>query len=165
MGLDHRTLRGGSMGHEETRAERLNIHPAALAFPEMLPAELQELADDIKQNGLAHPIVRKREGVIIDGRNRLMDCEVDGVEPRFEIYEGSNPVGFIAAVNLKRRHMNESQRALVAARLATLKLGDNQHTIRESANFPTQAAAAAMLNISERSCGMPRSCATTAPRN
>jgi hypothetical protein len=134
-----------------TAPTRLEVHPAALAFPEMSSAELQELADDIKQNGLVHPIVRNGEDVVLDGRNRLKACEVAGVEPRFETYKGTNPVGFIVSVNLKRRHLNESQRALVAARLATLKLGDNQHTKGGSANLPTQAAMAAMMNISERS--------------
>jgi ParB-like nuclease family protein len=131
-------------------APRLEIHPAAQVFSEMPAAELQELADDIKQNGLAHSIIRDTEGVILDGRNRLKACEVAGVGPRFETYKGDNPVGFIISSNLRRRHLNESQRALVAAKLATLKLGDNQHT-RGSANLPTQAAAALMLNISERS--------------
>jgi hypothetical protein len=40
-----------------TGRARHEVHPAALAFPEMPAAELEELADDIKQNGLAHPIV------------------------------------------------------------------------------------------------------------
>ena len=116
----------------------------------MSASELQELADDIKSRGLMHPIMRTDDDTVLDGRNRLKACEIASVKPRFEVYKGVDPVGFIVSCNLKRRHLNESQRALVAARLATLKLGDNQHT-RGSANVPTQAAAAAMLNISERS--------------
>jgi hypothetical protein len=131
----------------------LAIHPAALAFPEMLAIALQELADDIKQNGLAHPIVRNGDGLLLDGRNRLKACEIAGVEPRFETYKGTNPVGFIVSSNLKRRHLNESQRALIGAKLAKLSHGGDRRS-NQAANLPLeikQATAAALLNVSERS--------------
>jgi ParB-like chromosome segregation protein Spo0J len=53
----------------------------------MSPADLDGLVEDIKQNGLAHPIVRTSEGVVLDGRNRLKACEIAGIDPQFEIYE------------------------------------------------------------------------------
>ena len=56
-------------------------------------------------------------------------------------------MGFVVSLNLRRRHMNESQRAMVAAKLATLPKGANQHT---PIGGPTQSEAAAMLNVSER---------------
>ena len=102
------------------------VHPAALAFPEMSPAALNELAEDIRQNGLVHPIMRTADGIVLDGRNRLKACEIAGVEPRFEVYAGSDPVGFIVSSNLKRRQLNESQRALIATRFATLARGQHQ---------------------------------------
>ena len=117
---------------ETTTQPVCSVHPAALVFPEMSPADLDGLVEDIKQNGLAHPIVRTSEGVVLDGRNRLKACEIAGIDPQFEIYEGSNPVGFIISSNLKRRQLNESQRALIATRLATLARGQHQ-TAFESA--------------------------------
>ena len=57
-------------------------HPAAELFPLMDKAELKELAADIKKNGLIAGIVRDKDGVILDGRNRLAACRVAGVEPR-----------------------------------------------------------------------------------
>src|SRR5262249_5566987 len=52
---------------------------------------------------------------------------------------------------LRRRHMNESQRAMVAAKLATLKLGDNQH----SEGLPI-GRGSELLNVGERSVARAR---------
>jgi hypothetical protein len=55
--------------------------------------------------------------------------------------------------NVTRRHLDESQRAVVAARLATLQQGGDRRS-DQAANLPvekTQASAAARLNVSERS--------------
>jgi ParB-like chromosome segregation protein Spo0J len=46
------------------------VHPVANLFPMLPDDELQELADDIRANGLQHPIVLDKDGVLIDGRNR-----------------------------------------------------------------------------------------------
>lgn len=51
----------------------------------------------------------------------------------------------MASLNLHRRHLSESQRAMVAAKLAALPVGANQH---RSIDLPTQAQAAEMLNVS-----------------
>ena len=55
-------------------------------------------------------------------------------------------------MNLKRRHMDESQRAMVAAALATMKRGGT-HTGKCSADLQTtpQSEAAKLLNVSPRS--------------
>ena len=101
--------------HErQSPTQPVRVHPAALAFPELSPAALHELAEDIRRNGLVHPITRTADGIVLDGATRLKACEIAGVEPRFEIYMGSDPVGFIVSSNLKRRQLNESQRALIA---------------------------------------------------
>jgi hypothetical protein len=56
---------------------RLDVHAACKLFPPLPEAELRELAEDIKANGLRAPIVAwEPEGlsdgpVLIDGRNRL----------------------------------------------------------------------------------------------
>jgi hypothetical protein len=145
----------------------MRVHPVAAVFPEMSPAALNELAEDIRQNGLVHPVVCTADGVVLDGRSRLSACGIAGVEPRFEKYAGGDPVGFIVSSNLKRRQLTESQRALIATRFATLARGQRQPAgdspercapseaqMRKNADFDaamTQAAAAAALNISKRS--------------
>ena len=89
-------------------------HPACLLFPKLGKAELQELADDIKANGLRNPVVRY-QGKILDGRNRLSACEIAGVKPRFVEWNGTgSPVEWVISENLIRRHLTSSQRAVVA---------------------------------------------------
>jgi hypothetical protein len=74
--------------------------------------------------------------------------------PYFETYQGPDIIKFVIKQNIERRHLDESQRAMVAAKLANMKLGDNQYK-RGSANWPTppisQSEAAELLNVSERS--------------
>lgn len=97
-------------------------HPFAQIFPMLGDSELGSLADDIKVNGLRSPIVM-HGGLILDGRNRNRACEIASVEKRFETYEGNNPLAYVISLNLHRRHLNESQRAMAAAKLANMKSG------------------------------------------
>jgi hypothetical protein len=54
----------------------------------------------------------------------------------------------VLSANLHRQHLDESQRAMVAAKLATLPFGSNQHT---PIGAPSQAEAAEMLHVAQRS--------------
>lgn len=90
------------------------FHPACLLFPRLSDADLQALADDIRQNGLLNPIVTL-DGQILDGRNRLEACKIAGVKPRFVEWNGEgSPLSWVVATNLMRRHLTASQRAVVA---------------------------------------------------
>jgi len=89
------------------------LHPACKIFPAVGKAELQELADDIRQNGLRNAIVMLN-GKILDGRNRWQACKLAGVEPRFTEFDGDDPIAWVVSQNLVRRHLNASQRAVVA---------------------------------------------------
>lgn len=127
---------------------KYEAHPYAELFPLMANGELQELVADIKANGLRDNIWRY-EGKILDGRNRLAACDSAGVDPRFQDYTGSDPLGFVISKNLHRRHLDTGQRAMIAARMAKLKAGDNQHT-SEVSGIPltSQSDAAELLNVS-----------------
>ena len=95
---------------------------------------------------------------MLDGRNRLRACEELGVAPPTEIYSG-DPVAYVVSLNIARRHLNESQRGIVAAKLANMTrqstLKQNQQKLTDasidaSVNAPeiSQPEAAAMVNVS-----------------
>jgi phage N-6-adenine-methyltransferase len=90
-------------------------HPIASIFPKMSEDEFRELKKSIKDNnGLREPIWLC-DGQILDGRNRYRACLEEGIEPKFRQYEGDSPISFVIDLNLKRRHLNPSQRACIAA--------------------------------------------------
>lgn len=43
-------------------------------------------------------------------------CQRAVVEPQFREYRGDQPLQFVISLNLHRRHLNKSQRGLIAAR-------------------------------------------------
>jgi hypothetical protein len=106
-------------------------HPIAEIFPMLHPGSVafKALLEDIGQNGLREPITLY-EDKILDGRNRYLALTILGQhteERHFGKYDGSDPIGFVLSVNLHRRHLNESQRAFVGAKMANFEVGDNQH--------------------------------------
>lgn len=127
------------------------FHQAANIFPMMEGQGYKDLVSDIASNGLQMPIVL-HEGKILDGRNRYRACLELGLLPEFVYYEGDNPFSYVVSLNLKRRHLDESQRAMVAAKLANLTNKDNQYTVGASIDAPiSQNQAAELLNVSRPS--------------
>lgn len=96
----------------------LTFHPVADLFPLMDDKALADLAEDIKTNGLLEPIwVHPDDGRIVDGRNRYKACLAAGVRPMTRKWDGvGSLVAFVLSLNLKRRHLDESQRAMIGAR-------------------------------------------------
>ncbi len=134
----------------------VKFHPAAEMFPLLEGAELEALVEDIRANGLREPIKLNREGVGLDGRNRLRACGLAGVEPRYETWTGpGSEIEYILSVNMRRRHMNESQRALVAARLAPEieRAARGEANCANLRNYGRIGRAAALLNVSPRLVG------------
>lgn len=131
---------------ERTPPVGVTWHPYADLFPWIEGAAFNELKADIAKNGVLEPIVFL-DGAVLDGRNRYVAARELGIEyPRVE-YDGDDPLGFVIAKNLARRHLSESQRGMVAKRLETLKQGRpgkdaNLHVSRDRA--------AEMLNVSPR---------------
>src|SRR5215472_3514225 len=88
------------MSRSETRAEPtshwrdlLKVHPAAEMLPMVSPAELKDLGEDIKANGLSTPIAlfldENYQLSVLDGRNRLDAMEAIGF--KFSLGEEAEP--------------------------------------------------------------------------
>jgi hypothetical protein len=107
----------------------LKIHPAAELFPMLGDAELQDLGADIRKRGLLFPIsIYGKTGELLDGRNRLAACEIAEVEPSRYCYPGDDPVGFVLAANVHRRHLTAEQKRDLIAKVLKLdpKKSDRQ---------------------------------------
>jgi hypothetical protein len=131
--------------------DTIKVHPAADLFPLLGDAELRELADDIKANGLHEKVkiilkprlgsdglyhVGKHDQIVIDGRNRLDAMELAGI-PMFrrgttdfnpdvaevveEIETDSDVVEYVIGVNVHRRHLTGEQKRDVIAKLLRAK--------------------------------------------
>lgn len=140
------------------------IHPAAELFPPMSDDEFQRLVADIRDHGQRDPIV-VHQSAVIDGRNRFLACQRLGIEPKAVEWDGVGTIeAFVVSKNLHRRHLNESQRAMIAARLATLRSGQHPGRSEQAAAIAAavpasqppsertaQAEAAKLLNVSRGS--------------
>jgi len=138
---------------------KIEFHPVSEIFPLMNGEAFSQLVADVKANGLREAIWR-HENKIIDGRNRYRACGEAGVEPRFQEWDGNGSlVAFVVSLNLHRRHLDESQRAMVAAKIANLDEG-NPHlelTTPIGAVKISQSEAAEMLNVGRRSVSRAKS--------
>jgi hypothetical protein len=126
----------------------MEFHPLADLFPLLAADEQRALTTDIMDHGLFAPIMTF-EGKILDGRNRYLACQEAGVEPVFKEYKGDDPLGYVVSLNMVRRHLNESQRAMIAARVANMRQG--ARTDLSPIGEKSQAQAASMFNVGKRS--------------
>ena len=114
----------------------MEYHQIANIFPMMGEQELEELSNDIMENGLHQPIVMY-QGKILDGRNRYRAwCDYVGEEvtaeelrqvkiypngePAMVEYDGDDPLGYVLSLNLHRRHLTASQRSMLAEEIANM---------------------------------------------
>jgi ParB-like chromosome segregation protein Spo0J len=128
----------------------LTPHPLAELFPPLEGPELAALTADIAAYGLREAIVLY-EGQILDGRHRFRACQALGIACPIRAYTGDDPLAYVVSLNLQRRHLRESQRAMVAVKLANMRQGARTD-VQPPANLPevSTAQAADALHISER---------------
>jgi N6-adenosine-specific RNA methylase IME4 len=125
----------------------IEFHPVADIFPMMSDREFDDLVTDIAEHGLREPVWLHRDGRVVDGRNRYRACIKAGVTPSFRTYEGADSrlVAFVVSLNLHRRHLTESQRGLIAARIANMKSGTRTDLV--PIDTTSLDAAAELMNV------------------
>ena len=83
----------------------------------MSDEDFAALKDDIEVNGQREPVMIF-EGMVLDGWHRYRACLDLGLKPQqFTFPEGDDPVAFVKGANLHRRHLTESQRAMIGGRM------------------------------------------------
>jgi hypothetical protein len=147
----------------------IKVHSAADLFPLMPEAELRELGEDIKKNGLTSPIVFFKEGTsysLLDGRNRLDAMELVGISfslrdhgtagwkisqplgagflpscPQPVVVFQKDPHDFVLSANIHRRHLTtEQKRELIAKVLKAKPDRSNLHVAKTvGVSHPTVA--------------------------
>ena len=146
-------------------APMLPIHPLAELFPALEGEAFDALVEDIRRHGVREEIVLL-DGAILDGRNRYRAGLVAGAIKAGEVWwpdggglrhpfhlfveaHDGDPLAWVLSRNLHRRHLSESQRAMVAAKLATMPRG--RPAENSSIEPITTARAAELLNVGDAS--------------
>ncbi|MBW8640400.1 hypothetical protein K1W69_24625 [Hoeflea sp. WL0058] len=144
------------------------FHPIANLFPLIEGNAFDDLVADVGDNGLRELIVI-HEGQILDGRNRYramvasgqMNSETGAYSSKSVLNEGfrwfgskpedgDDPLKWVLSKNLHRRHLSQSQRAMVAAKLVNMPHGGDRSK-QHRANLHDAPEAAQMMDVSERS--------------
>lgn len=142
--------------------DELRPHPASSDVPKMSGAEWALFLADVGRRGVQEPlVVLAGTDLVLDGRHRLDAAELSEAEDvpvRYVDVPESEQVDYVIRAAICRRHLNESQRALLAAKIATVGRG-RQAADLEGANLHVQTVeqAAKLLNVSPRSVKSARS--------
>jgi hypothetical protein len=122
----------------------VKFHPLSELFPLLEGKAFEELVTDIEINGVREPVLTY-QGQILDGRNRWRACEAAHLEAPTVEYTGNAPLAHVISLNLHRRHLDDSQRAVVAAKIANMNPG---RRAEGAAEHVSQEEAAAVMNVS-----------------
>jgi hypothetical protein len=122
----------------------MKAHPIANVWPMLDDDKLDELAEDIRQQGQLQPIWTF-DGMILDGRNRFEACRRAEIKPIIMEYRGDEPTAFAVSLNDRRRHMGKSALAAVAAELEPFFAEDAKRRQRESGGDKKSASAKSVM--------------------
>ncbi|MCE2505883.1 MAG: ParB N-terminal domain-containing protein [Nitrosopumilaceae archaeon] len=79
--------------------------------------EYDSLRESIKTDGLWLPVIVNPDGVLLDGHNRLKICQELKIPVKSAVRDFADNLRekkFVIECNLKRRHLNDFQRAELA---------------------------------------------------
>jgi N6-adenosine-specific RNA methylase IME4 len=125
-------------------------HPAADCFPMLSGEDYQQLKASIEEVGLLEPVVIDDDDLIVDGRNRAKACTELGRD--FDVeniaeHTDEDPISFVIAKNLARRHMTPGERAVAADKMARLPRGVKK---TDAPGGASQADASDLMRVSRR---------------
>lgn len=123
------------------------VHPAAELFPLMQGDEFDALVESIRTQGLREAVWLTADGALLDGRNRVRACQAAGVKPDFRQYDGDDPVAFVLALNMDRRHLTVGQRAMVALKLVPMYEAEAAKRIPQAAGARRGEKASAVADL------------------
>jgi len=136
----------------------LEFHPLANLFPLIEGADFDRLVEDVRANGLIEPIVML-DDKILDGRNRYRawmagsDMASGSQQATFRTFDPDtegDPLTWVLSKNLHRRHLNDGQRAAVAAEIEGYRHGGKRGGQDANVQLDRQAASD-LMSISPRS--------------
>lgn len=133
--------------------------------PPLTTDEYQNLKSSIRESGQWIPIIVNSEYVILDGHHRFKACNELRLEPRITTRIFENKLlekKFVIECNLKRRHLNDFQKAELAVplleiekelarerQLASLKKGENPPLASSDAKGKTAGKVARTVGLSQ----------------
>lgn len=114
------------------KEDQLKLHPAAEIFPKMSKNKINDLVQDIEQNGQIDTIDRIGDD-ILDGIHRYYCCKKIGIKPRFKELNLRNrmtPLDYVLSKNAMRRDLNSIQCVDVAVRAYYMVIQANEYKER-----------------------------------
>lgn len=90
------------------------VHRAANLLPFMEESEFDSLVEDAGKNGFQNSIKVTKDGLLIDGRNRICASIVLEKDVHIEEFTPSDPIQYVLSENYERRHLTSQQKAIVA---------------------------------------------------
>ena len=108
-------------------------HRLAEYFPKLEGDEFEQLVKDIDEFGQLEPII-VLDNQILDGVNRYRACQELGIKPKTIKFNGGDPLRYVISANIRRRHLTQSQKAILALEL--LPLFEEDAKKRQSTSKP-----------------------------
>ena len=106
----------------------INLEYSCLVYP-LSDLEYDALKNSIKEDGLHYPLIVNPKGEILDGHHRYKICKELGIIPQIKheikyFNDSIEEKKFVIDINLKRRHLNDFQKAELAYKLEDIKRGE-----------------------------------------
>jgi hypothetical protein len=128
----------------------LEYHPLSNLVEFGAGIDLDGLRKHMRENGydLDEPIILY-SGKILDGRHKHASARAENVTPTFREFVGASPEAYVIK-KAYRQHLNESQRALIAAGIAENRSNAQICAGEQPEKRKQQSQAAKVMNVGER---------------